>query len=405
MIRFFWGIFLVGFVLCEARVVSFEAVSSVSAEDADRQALSGIAFQIQARVNASHQTIKSEVSGKGQSELHTNYSEQINVQSDVMLNGVDFHREKLSDGRWKSTAVFDTEKATENSRRELRQIQKDALELKGKMESFVAQQRFDDALQTLESLELLQGKFKKIYDRIAIFESLDESFRFGVDISRLTDGLAEAIKDLKISFAGQGESSVPRLNDSISVLVKNSQGAVKNLAVTASIDGKNVWTAKTDSMGIASFFLDVEKLIPGNHEIVFQIRCPKFNRENSNLELRINYFSKNQVCAVSFVCSENAEICAIGKELLLKAGFQSKKNAENIRLRMNSEKRDVFEGNSQQVVREEFLVEFVGNSATFSKRIRGTGASELRAQKNAIQKIRPEEIRTALLPLCKGQKK
>ncbi len=403
MARIFWGIFLLGFVLCDARVVSFEAVSNVSAEEADKQALAGIALQIQARVNTSHQTIKSEVSEKERSTLRTNYSEQIHVQSDVLLSGAELHREKLSDGRWKSTAVFDTEKATEISRQELRRIQKDALDLKGKMEAFVAQGNFDDAMQTLESLEFLQGKFQKIYSEIAVFEPLDESFRFGVDISRLTESLATAIKDLKISFAGRAEWSAVHLNDPVLILVKNSQGAVVNLAVTASIDGKSVWTEKTDSTGIASFFLEVEKLLPGNHEIVFRIRCPKFNRENSNLELRTNYFSKNPVCTFSFVCSENAEICAIGEELLLKAGFQPKKDAEKIRLRMSAKNRDVFEGNSRQIVQADYLVEFISASVKFSKLLKGTGVSELRAQKNAIQKISPEEIRSVLLPLCKGQ--
>lgn len=403
MARLFWGIFLLGFVLCEARIVSFDAESNVSAEEADRQALAGIALQIQARVNSSHQTIKSEVSEKERSALRTNYSEQIHVQSDVLLSGAELHREKLSDGRWKSTAVFDTEKATETSRQELRRIQKDALDLKRKMETFVAQGNFDDALQTLESLELLQGKFQKIYDRIVIFEPLDESFRFGVDVSRLTEDLATAIKNLKMSFIRKDESLSYDSVGPIFVLVENPQGAVKNLAVTASIDGKNVWTAKTDSMGIASFFLEVEKLPSGNHEIVFRIRCPKFNRENSNLELRTNYFSKNPTCRYSFVCSDDSEICTAWNELLLKAGFQVKKNAEKIRLRMSAKKRDVFEGNSRQIVRADFSVELLGTSVKFSKRIKGTGSSELLAQKNAIQKISPEEIREAFLPLCKGQ--
>lgn len=403
MARFLFAFFLWGISLCDARVVSFEAVSNVSAEEADRQALAGIALQIQARVNTSHQTIKSEVSEKESSKLRINYSERINVESDVLLEGVEFHRETLLDGRWKSTAIFDTEKATKTSRQELHRIQKDALDLKRKMETFVALGNFDDALQTLENLEFLQGKFKKIYDRIAIFEPLDESYRFGVDVSGLTESLATAIGNLKISFAGNGELAGLHLNDPILVLVKNSQGAVGNLSVMVSIDGKNVWTEKTDSNGIASFLLEVEKLPAGNHEIVFRIRCPKFNRENSNLELRTNYFSKNPVCNFSFVCSENAEICAIGEELLLKAGFQPEKDAEKIRLRMSAKNRDIFEGNSRQIVRGDYFVEFVGASVKFSKLLKGTGVSELRAQKNAIQKISPEEIRSALLPSCKGQ--
>ncbi len=404
MNRLLLGIILCGIALCEARIVSAEAFSNVSAEDADRQALSGIALQIQARVNTSHQTIKSEVSDKGLSELRTNYFERIDVQSDVKLDGVEFHRERISNGRWKSTAIFDTEKATESSRRELRRIQENAANLKRKMESFVGNGNFDDALQTLESLELLQGKFQKIRDRIAILEPLDESFRFGVDVSRLAELLATAIRDLKISFARQGESPVHSLNDPIYVLVENSQGAVKDVAVTASIDGQGSWTNKTDSTGVATFFLNVERLPSGNHEIVFRIRCPKFNRENANLELRTSYLSKNPTCAFSLVCSENAEICAIGKELLLKAGFQPKANAEKIRLRMSVKDRDVFEGGTRQIIRMSFLMELVGNSASFSKMVKGSGSSELNARKNAVQKIGSEEIREFLLPLCKGER-
>lgn len=403
MVRFLFAFFLLGISLCEARVVSFEAVSHVSAEEADRQALAGIALQIRARVNTSHQTVKSEISGKNRMELHTDYSERIDVRSDVLLDGVEFHRETLSDGRWKSTAVFDTEKATKASRLALRRIQADAQDLKGKMESFTGQGNFDEALRILESLELLFGKFQKIYSETIVLEPLDESYRFGVDVYRLMEGFAFAIKDLKMSFARREDSVSHDTLRPFVVLVENSQGVVKNLAVTASIEGKNAGTVKTDSSGKARFFLDVEKLPAGNHEIVFQIRCPKFNRENSNLELRTSYFSKAPMCAISLVCSENAEICATGKELLEKAGFQTKQDAEKIHFRIIPEKRNVFEVNFRQIVRTEFSMELVGVSVKFSKWLKGTGVSELQAQKKAIRKINPEEIRSALLPLCKGQ--
>lgn len=85
MRRLFWGIFLCAIALCEARIVSAEAVSNVSAAEADRQALSGIALQIQARVETSRQTVKKEVSESDRSKLQTGYSERIDVHSDAVL--------------------------------------------------------------------------------------------------------------------------------------------------------------------------------------------------------------------------------------------------------------------------------------------------------------------------------
>lgn len=402
MFRLFWGILLCSLALCDARVVSAEAVSSVSAADADRQALSGIALQIQARVNASHQTGKREISENDRSKLQTGYSERIDVYSDVMLSGVEFHREQISDGRWKSTASFDTEKATEISRRELRQIQENASNRKEKLERLVKQGNLDEAMQTLESLEALQGKFQKIYAEVVVLEPLDDSYRFGVDVARLTEILADAIRELKISFVEKAKTDSDS-SGTFAVLVENSRGIVAGISVSVEIDGKTEATAKTERTGIAKFSLDVEKLSPGEHDIVFRIRCPKFNRENSNLELRTGYRSRILPCACSFICSESAEICTEWQDRLLKAGFQPKANAERIRLRMSVKNREVFEGGERQIVRMDFLVELVGNSASFSKMVKGVGSSELQAQKNAVRKIKPEEIRASLLPLCKGE--
>ncbi len=403
MRRLFWGIFLCAIALCEARIVSAEAVSNVSAAEADRQALSGIALQIQARVETSRQTVKKEVSESDRSKLQTGYSERIDVHSDAVLKGVEFRRERLSDGRWKSTAYFDTEKATESSRRELRQIQEDAVNLKGKMERFAKRGSLDDAMRTLESLETLQGRFQKIHAEIALLEPPDESYRFGVDVARLAESLADAVRELKISFAEKTGTEPPGDSGTFAVLVENPRGAVAGISVSVEIDGKATATGKTDQTGVAKFSLDVERLSPGNHEIVFRIRCPKFSRENLNLELRTSYRSRIPTCACTFICTENAEICAEWQVRLSKAGFRVKANAKEIRLRMSIQDRDAFEGGSRQIVRMNVQMELEGNSARFSKMVKGVGSSELQAQKNAVQKVSPEEIRASLLPLCKGE--
>lgn len=400
MLRIFCAFVLLVLAPCESRVVSHSAVSKVSAEDADRLALAGIAMQIRANVETFHRTEKAETLDGNRSELRINYSESVFVESDVSLSGVEFRRKKLANGQWETVASFDTEKAAAPFRRTLLQIRGEAAKLQGEMKEFVKRGNFGEAFRILDALEILQGNFQKSLSQMEVFEVPDDSCSFGVDVRLLESALVRAMKNVGMAFAGENTmcDSCDTLGP-ISVRVENSHRPLQNVSVVAR-EGKSVLAAeKTDSSGIARFLLDVGKLSPGEHRIDFLVRFPGISLEKVNSGLHINYFSKKRPCGYSLICSEKGEVCARVGKLLSDAGFDSKENAKSLCFRATSQKRDVFDGGSP-IFRIDFSLELVGENAKFQKLVKGAGTSESLALENAIEKLRPAEIRRSLFPLC-----
>lgn len=119
MTRFFVIFFLCAIAVCEARIVTFTATSTVSQEDADKQAMAGVAMQIRSHISVSHTLQKSESKNSKQSDLQKKYTENIHVQSELTLDGVELKRRKIKKDLWESTAKLDTDKATASLRQKL----------------------------------------------------------------------------------------------------------------------------------------------------------------------------------------------------------------------------------------------------------------------------------------------
>lgn len=402
MLRFLCALILLVLVPCESRTIVFSAISKVSAEEADKLALAGIAVQIRANVETSRQTEKTEVFENGHPELRTNYSESVSVTSGVPLSGVSFEREMLANGQWKTVATFDTEKAVAAFRRKLLQSRQEAAILRDEIKASIEAGDVRKAAFSLSDLGILQREFKKTYSQMEVFETPDESCSFGVDVRRLGNELDSMIENIGMTFVGK--NALCDFCDTIgpiSVRVESSRKPLRNVVVTAVVGKEILALEETDSSGVANFFLVVGELLPGENRIDFRIRSPRLVLEEKLPELHINYRSGSGTCGYSLVCSAEENLCPRIARLLSAAGFKQKENAAPLYVRAAFQKRGVFEDGPQPLFRADFSLDISGENVEFQRRVQGVGTSEFQALENAFQKIRPENIRRFLFPFCK----
>ena len=384
-----------------ARVITYTATDRASAEDADRAAMAGIAMQIRASVTAVRSTEKVGQTENGETELRTNYAERIDVGSDVTLEGVELKRQKKPDGSWESVATFDTEKATARARDEIRKIQKSALDVKSELEKFVRRGDFSSAGNALDSLDRLFAAGQKLYDAVSVFEPLDETYRMKNDAPIFRKKISDAVRCVRLSLVKKelpsGENG-ERLN--AEVLVQNGNVPFGNVPVTATVDGKTFGRATSDSSGIAKFSFSAKSLLPGMHQVEFRMLLPKAFAGDFQNGLVLEYVSEVPACRVKLLCTERADVCVSGEEVLRQAGFQNVPDGEPLKFSIKRLSKKMFESSARPIARMEFLVELAGGSAHFSKKIKGVGTSEADALNDALEKVRAEDVQRSLHLLC-----
>ena len=401
MTRFFVIFFLCAIAVCEARIVTFTATSTVSQEDADKQAMAGVAMQIRSHISVSHTLQKSELKNSKQSDLQKKYTENIHVQSELTLDGVELKRRKIKKDLWESTAKLDTDKATASLRQKLTETKFEAHKLDSIICNAIGLHQFETAIKAYGELVPLQLSHQRAAADISIFEVLDKSEIFGANVPALEMLISEAVAGLEISFEGDVPTQVE--NEALGpfrILVQNPRGPIPKIKVLAEQNQKIVAEALTDSNGIAIFHLRDIETFKGEHSITFRIFIPKFGKQSFNLEKRISYHSDIPKCSYTMSCQGDGAACIAVENLFAKAGFEEIKNSKNLSVQIKDLGTKVFEGGPKKISTVELLLSLSGEKIRYSKQIKGTGSSEFSAKSNAIYKISVSEIQQALQPLC-----
>lgn len=387
-------------VLCEARVISFSATSTVSQADADKQAMSGIAMQIRADVSSTHQVQKSETSETGKdSRLEKNYRENILVNSNVVLNGIELKHEKSGENSWKTVAVFDTEKATAAERKKLRQIREEAAELDSLIASRLSSGHYGKAVRAFGELQTLQLSHQRLWADISVFEAPDDSYSFPANLRSLEDRISKSLAKLKLSLVKSPSKADNGKWEPVTVSVSGEDGPAEGVEVVAEQNKKILATEKSDANGRVSFSFDNVEASRGEHTVLFRIHQPGFGGENPSWRRSVPYTSDAKICPYEFQCEGESFTCSTVESVLSQAGFENGGKIP-LQVRILSMEKKEFDGGPKKIIRTTLSVEFRGKNVLYSKTVKGTGSSDMAAAANAIHKISSAEIQKQLSPLC-----
>lgn len=387
-------------VLCEARVISFTATSNVSQADADKQAMSGIAMQIRADVSSMHQVQKSETSETGkESRLEKIYREDILVNSNVVLNGIELQHGKPGENSWKTVAVFDTEKATAAEREKLRQIREEASGFDSLIAKSLSSRRYDKAVRAFGDLQVLQLSHRRLWADISVFEVPDDSYSFPANLRSLEDRISEALAGVKLSLVKSPSKAENGKLGTVTVSVSEEDGPAEGVEVVAEQDKKILATGKSDANGRISFSFDNVESSRGEHSILFRLHQPGFGGGNPSWRLTVPYVSDAKICPCEFQCDGENFLCSTVETILSQAGFENGGKTP-LQIRIAPIDKDDFDGGPKKIIRTTLLVEFRSGNILYSKTVKGTGSSDMAAAANAIHKISSTEIQKRLSPLC-----
>jgi len=401
MTRIFAILFLCTFAVCEARIVTFTATSTVSQEDADKQAMAGIAIQIRSNVSVSHSSQKFEETSSSKSDLQKKYTENIQVRSELTLDGVELKRQKIKKDLWQTTAKLDTDKATASLRQKIAAANFQAHKLDSIICNAIGLHQFEPAIQAYSELVPLQLSHQRAAADMSLFEALDKSDVFNANIPALEMLISEAIAGVEISIQEKTPAQIE--NNALGpfhILVKDSRGPIPKTKVLAEQNQKIIAEAITDSNGIAIFHLKNIETFKGEHFIDFRIFIPKFGKQSPNLQKRISYNSDIPNCSYTLNCQGDGASCIAIENLFSKAGFEESKDSKKLTVQIKELSSKVFDSGPKKISTMELFISIFGEKIRFTKQIKGTGSSEFSAKSNAIYKISVSEIQQALQPLC-----
>ncbi|MCR5027738.1 MAG: hypothetical protein K6A31_00590 [Fibrobacter sp.] len=397
------GIFLLcAFALGEARMVTYTATSTVSQKDADEQAMAGLAVQIRANVSTARSMQKSEVKNSKSSKLNSQYSESIHVKSELALDGIELKHQQLAKEKWQSTASFNTDKAASLLRKKMRDANAKAHTLDSLIHAALARHQYDVAIDAFGEIAPLQLSHQRALADLAIFEPLNKTDDFGIDLFALQAQISEAIEHLEITAIDSVPNQIQ--NNTLGPFtfrVQDEIGTLNGMTVLAEQGKKIVAEAKTDSNGLVHFTLRNINTFQGSHEVVFRIRLPRFGNRKPQTEYKVTYTSDAPNCSYALDCNGDGASCIAIENFLSRIGFEESRDGKKLHVQIQTLDTQVFNGGPKKIYTVQLSVSMTGEGIHFNQQLKGSGSSEHSAKSNAIYKISSQEIPQALKPLCK----
>ena len=392
-------------IYSEARIVTYTATSTISQQEADKQAMAGIALQIRADVTASHTTTKSEVQSGNQSKLDKTYSETNKVHSSLILNGVVIAHGEKQNGNFVSTATLDIDKVTAPTRLKIREIQKDAAAKDSLIQMELAKKNFASAIRAFRELSSIILPYDRSFADLSIFENPDDSYLMNVDVQALENQISDALAKLKISFRGpvpqksRGDSIGP-----ITISVSDDDGPIKGIPVYAEQKKQILSELKTDEMGDATFHLRGIDNKKGSHSILFEINLPAFDYSQEAYRVLATYTSEAEVCKYELICSNENELCPSIEDMLAGAGFENTQGAKALKVTISESTEKNLNSTVQSLKTVQIQLDLSGKDFHFFIDTKGVGTSELSAKEAAVKKIKADEIKIKAANFCKSSK-
>ena len=379
-------------------VISYEAQSAVSQEEANNIAVAGVAKQVSADVSASQKLTVSEEMVDNKSTVKENFSATSQVRSDVTLKWVEIEVLPKKGKNFCARATLDIGAVKSSVRMRLGELQQEISTHESAGFKALKNRQLKKAADALSAAIPKVYAYNGILDDLSRFMPLEESLKLEHGLHDLEDQLIAKLSEVTLEVMPK---SVKYQNDALyfDVKAKDDIGPLKDFPIQV-FQGAKLLTAKqTGANGTAH--LELIKLSKKDDALVINIYADfeegLLNNSGLNQGVVLNYKlakasdSEGETSLKKFVlkCPYSTGVCGAVKEAL-KSNKVDVVEADAPKLKFSYDSRVVRElkTSNATLITYDFLISIVGEEFSYQKNFTSAAKSKEAALLNAIKKIK-----------------
>ncbi len=325
-------------VPCFSKLISYEASSDVSQEQANNSAIAGIAKQISVNV-AIQENLRQEESVLGTSTAFSeNYSTSSKVRSNIDLKWVQVSSLPKENGFFRAQALLDLDEMTANIRFQLKKIQRNIETQEQNFSLALSRRDYGNAITLLSEINSNIEKYDLFLNQLSAVYPLNDSLLLIQNMNKLNEKLMLGLSAIRLEKGNL--QCFPEKNEVVlDILVFDALGPLDHFPLAVYQEGKNIGNAKSVN-GKVVFSLRNMNFSVGKHSIVVIPKMPKKVLKKVGLEGGVEFIyetkeknsRKELHCYLD--CVEPKQICMEINRLLVKNGFSMSKDSVASRLGM-----------------------------------------------------------------------
>lgn len=400
-IVYIFALFSLSNLALASNMIKYVGSSTISQEDANNTAISGIAKQIVANVSTSEQMIVEDFTRGNKSESQEKYTTIQNIQSELTLKWIQLEVLPKSGSEFKARAILNVDEVESAMLLRMRELQKEISihETKG-MEALKIRnyKKSSDELMTAIPKVFM---YNEMLDVLSKLKPLKSSIKLNHQLHELEEQLISKLNFVRI---GIDSNSLKYSESSFSFDVNafDDLGPLSGLPIKILQGSKILMNRQTQQDGVAHFELNKFSKKGNTLSLLCLVDLPegllKKSGLNQGIRLTYEYKKKENRSEVAtknedsffLICPYHDDVCKTTSNFLRKHGIslESDSSLKKIHFSYGKSIQRTLKSAGVDIITYDFSLCLNNENFSFCKNLTGAGKSEADALEKAFKKIK-----------------
>lgn len=384
-----------------SNIVKYIGSSTISQEEANNTAISGIAKQIVANVSTSEQMIVEDFTRGNKSESQEKYSAVQNIQSELTLKWIQLEILPKSGSEFKARATLDIDEVESAMLLRMRELQEEISihESKG-MEALKIRHYKKSSDELITAIPKV-FMYNEMLDVLSKLKPIKSSIKLNHRLHELEELLISKLNFVKLAI---DSNSLKYSDDSFSFDVQafDDSGPLNGLPIKISQGPQILMNRQTQQDGITHFELNKFSKKGNTISLLCLLDLPegllKKAGLNQGIRLTYEYKKKENQSGVAtkneesffLICPYHEGVCKATQNFLRKHGIslESDSSLKKIHFSYGKSIQRTLKSAGVDIITYDFSICLNNENFSFCKNLTGAGKSEADALEKALKKIK-----------------
>lgn len=400
-IVYIFALFSLSNLALASNMIKYVGSSTISQEEANNTAISGIAKQIVANISTSEQMIVEDFTRENKSESQEKYTAIQNIQSELTLKWIQLEVLPKSGSEFKARAILNVDEVESAMLLRMRELQKEISihETKG-MEALKIRnyKKSSDELMTAIPKVFI---YNEMLDVLSKLKPLKSSIKLNHRLHELEEQLISKLNFVRI---GIDSNSLKYSESSFSFDVNafDDLGPLSGLPIKILQGSKILMNRQTQQDGVAHFELNKFSKKGNTLSLLCLVDLPegllKKSGLNQGIRLTYEYKKKENRSEVAtknedsffLICPYHDDVCKATSNFLRKHGISLKSDSSLKKIHFSYGKsiQRTLKSAGVDIITYDFSLCLNNENFSFCKNLTGAGKSEADALEKAFKKIK-----------------
>ncbi|WP_308605092.1 hypothetical protein [uncultured Fibrobacter sp.] len=384
-----------------SNIVKYVGSSTISQEEANNTAFSGIAKQIVANVSTSEQMIVEDITRGNRSESQEKYSAIQNIQSELSLKWIKLEVLPKSGSEFKARAILNIDEVESAMRLRMRELQEEISIHESKGTAALKNRNYKKSSDELMTAIPKVFMYNEMLDVLSKLKPLKSSIKLNHQLHELEEQLISKLNFVRVKI---DSNSIQYSESSFSfdVNVFDDLGPLNGLPIKILQGSKILMNRQTQQDGVVHFELNKFSKKGNTLSLLCLLDLPEglLKKAGLNQGIRLTYGyqkKKNQSGVATknedsffLICPYHDGVCKATQNFLKKHGIslESDNSLKKIHFSYGKSIQRTLKSAGVDIITYDFSICLNSENFSFCKNLTGAGKTEADALEKALKKIK-----------------